>query len=526
MTTEDTTDRRKRLDGLCKSISSADSKNDLIDAIDDALSVSAPLGDHTTLETLAKRYRGQSGDATRAGERVDKVARKGLPEVWVGETSVRASDVVAASGRDAQQMADAFEGGGKALLTLADSIKDAQKLDGDGRAKLHEARTMLGGKDGFFDDWYEDDDEEAARLKARSVASVGVDLLHKAAVAADDAARAAARDLNKWASQARAGKLDGDGLTAADRLALADTSNVGGDPELNEILTANDLERSGRAMKKLSPADRARMDKLLAGASTPQEKAYLMKALASGYSVDDVQTFDGKIHGKDEVWLREHLAPVSTSNKPSDTGQERQDFNGKLWDQDGETCVPSSTVTARAIVDPVYALELTGGPDGTDDDPDHFRKRLTDEQLRLHEEGDGDNAGWWWDEHPNGMDKDGQVEISNDELSPHTGDHYEAQNMGGQDDRRKVLPDIEKSVAEGKPVPINIERYDDNGDRHGHSMMIIGQEGDRLQIYNPWGVTTWVSEKDFVSGDLSAAADDRYSPEHKGNVDTVYIQQN
>ncbi|MDX2594390.1 MULTISPECIES: peptidoglycan-binding protein [Streptomyces] len=526
MATEDTTDRRKRLDGLRGRISSAGSKNDLIDAIDDALSVSPPQGDHATLEALAKRYRGQADDATRLRERVDKVAGKGLPEVWVGETSVLASGVVSAAGRDAQRMADAFEGGGKALLALADAVKAARTQDQGGRSKLNEARTMLGGRDGFFDDWYEDDDEESARLKARSVASEGVDILHKAAVAADDAARAAARDLNKWASEARAGKLGGDGLTAADRLALADTSNAGGDPELNEILTANDLERSGRAMRNLSPADRARMDRLLAGASTPQEKAYLMKALASGYSLDEVETFDGKIHGKDAVWLREHLAPVSTNNGPTATGQETQDFNGKLWDQDGETCVPSSTVTARALVDPVYALELTGGPDGTDDDPEHFRKRLTDEQLRLHEEGDGDNAGWWWDEHPNGMDKDGQVEISNDELSPHTGDHYEAQNMGGRDDRRNVLPDIEKSVAEGKPVPINIERYDDNGDRHGHSMMIIGQEGDRLQIYNPWGVTTWVSEEDFVSGDLSAAADDRYSPAHKGNVDTVYIQQN
>lgn len=526
MTTEDTTDRRKRLDGLVKTISSAGSKNDLIDAIDDALAVSAPVGDHTTLEALAKTYRGQIHPTTDVRDRVDKVARKGLPEVWVGETSVLASVVVSAASRDAQQMIDAFEGGAKALLKLADSVKTAQGQDQNGRAKLREARSMLGGKDGFFDDWYEDDDEESARLKARSVASAGVDLLVKAADTADDAARAAARDLNKWASEARAGKLDTNGLTAADRLALADTSNVGGDPELNEILTGNDLERSGRAMRKLSPADRARMDALLAGASTPQEKAYLMKALAAGYSVDDVEVFDTKIHGKDEEWLREHLAPVSTNDKPSDTAQESQDFKGKLWDQDGETCVPSSTVTARAIVDPVYALELTGGPDGTDDDPDHFRKRLTDEQLRLHEEGDGDNAGWWWDEHPDGMDKDGQVEISNDELSPHTGDHYEAQNMGGQDDRRKVLPDIEKSVAEGKPVPINIERYDESGDRHGHSMMIIGQEGDRLQIYNPWGVTTWVSEKDFISGDLSAAADDRYSPAHKGNVDTVYIQQN
>ncbi|WP_330458403.1 peptidoglycan-binding protein [Streptomyces sp. NBC_00820] len=523
--TESTTDRRKRLAELSGRISSAGSKNDLIDAIEDALGVRAPVGDPATLEALGKRYRGQADDAVRVRERVDKVARKGLPEVWVGDTSVLASEAVSAAGRDATQMSEAFEGGGKALLELADSVKDAQTQDVEGRAKLHEARRTLGGRDGFFDDWHEDDDEESTRMKARSVASAGVALLHKAAVTADDAARAAARDLDKWAAEARAGKMRTDELSAVDRLMLADTGNVGGDRELNEILTANDLERSGRAMEKLPPADRARMELLLTGASTPQEKAYLMKALAAGYSVDEVETFGGKIHGKDEVWLREHLAPVTTGNGPSATGQEDQDFNGKLWDQDGETCVPSSTVTARAIVDPVYALELTGGPDGTDDDPEHFRERLTDEQLRMHDEGDGSNSGWLWDRKPAGMDADGQVEISGKELGPHTGAGYQAQEMGSADDRRDVLPDIEKSVAEGKPVPINIERYDENGDWHGHSMMIIGQEGDRLQIYNPWGVTTWVSEEDFVKGDLSAAADDRYSAAHKGNVKRVYIGQ-
>ncbi|MEU4151650.1 peptidoglycan-binding protein [Streptomyces sp. NPDC026659] len=525
MTTEDTTDRRKRLDGLRGTIAGAGSKNDLIDAIDAALAVSAPVGDQSTLDTLAKRYRDQADDAARLHDRADRISRSGLPQVWVGETSVLASGVVAAAARDAQRMSEAFEGGGKALLKLADALKAAKSTDGDGRAKLSEARGMLGGKDGFFDDWWEDDGEEAARTKARSLASTGVDLRHDAAVAADDAARAAARDLNKWATEARAGAMHTGELTAADRLMLADTSNPGGDPELNEILTANDLERSGRAMDALSPADRARMDQLLAGATTPQEKAYLMKSLAAGYSVDEVETFDKKIHGKDPVWLREHLSPVTTGNAPSATGQEDQDFNGKLWDQDGETCVPSSTVTARALVDPVYALELTGGPDGTDDDPEHFRKRLTDEQLRLHEEGDGANSGWWWDREPAGMDSDGQVDISNKELSPHTGDSYESHDMGSADDRRGVLPDIEKSVAEGKPVPINIERTDENGDWHGHSMMIIGQEGDKLQIYNPWGTTTWVSEEDFVKGDLSAAADDRYSAAHEGNVNRVYIEQ-
>jgi hypothetical protein len=47
------------------------------------------------------------------------------------------------------------------------------------------------------------------------------------------------------------------------------------------------------------------------------------------------------------------------------------------------------------------------------------------------------------------------------------------------------------------------------GDDSGRQMMIIGQEGDKLQIYNPWGFTTWVSEDDFINGNMAGASDDR-----------------
>ncbi|MCL6670912.1 hypothetical protein [Streptomyces panaciradicis] len=40
-------------------------------------------------------------------------------------------------------------------------------------------------------------------------------------------------------------------------------------------------------------------------------------------------------------------------------------------------------------------------------------------------------------------------------------------------------------------------------------MMVIGQEGDMLEIYNPWGQTTWVSEDDFVNGHMDKASDSR-----------------
>lgn len=105
------------------------------------------------------------------------------------------------------------------------------------------------------------------------------------------------------------------------------------------------------------------------------------------------------------------------------------------------------------------------------------------------------------------MDLEGKTEVLNKEVSPETGSKYEVHEVRDADARRAALPDIEKAVAEGKPVPIGVEGYDDKGERSGHAMMIIGQEGDKLEIYNPWGTTTWVSEDDFVNGGMAKASD-------------------
>ncbi|WP_330339309.1 peptidoglycan-binding protein [Streptomyces sp. NBC_00557] len=505
--TESTGDRRKRLAGLCRTIASAGSKNDLIDAINDALAVSAPVGDTATLESLGKLY--QKQDLEDLHKRIDRVARKGLPDVWAGNTSVLASDAVAAAGVAAGAVGRALYGGGLALLTFADALKDARSQDSGGRETLREALRMLGGKDGWFDDLYEDDDEEAVRLNARSVASLGAEDLHQAAIAADDAAHAVARDLNKWVSEARMSKLGTGDLTAVDKLMLAETSAVDGDPVLNEILTAHDLERAGLRMDRLSAADRAAMDRMLAGSDSPQERAYLMKALAAGHSVAEIGQFQGKIHGHDPEWLRRHLTPVVTAVDSMDdeglapdgsnNNKDYVTFDGQRWIQGGDgsegTCVASSTVTARAMVDPLYALGITGGPSGQEDDPEAFKRRLVAEQHRLHTEGHG---GDHWE----GMGPDGQEHIADTTLGAATGDDYQRHDLGSADDRRAVLSDVEKAVADGRPVPVDVQGKDG-----AHAMTIIAQDGDRLQVYNPWGTTTWVSENDFINGHMGKAAD-------------------
>ncbi|OEJ43521.1 peptidoglycan-binding protein [Streptomyces agglomeratus] len=517
---ESTTDRREKLAGHQRSIAGADDKNTLIEAIRDALNVSAPVGSPSTLDDIAKRYAKQADEARDVQDRVEQVALTGLPDAWVGSTGARAQEVVSAAARAAAQMDEAIRGARRALILLSDALTTAQSEDKGGREQLREALGMLGGEDGFFDDMVEKDAEEAERLRARNIASAGAKTMHAAAEKADDAAREAARDLNKFAAEARAGRMKTDNISAADRLVLADIGVAGKDPETNELLTANDLERSGKAMERMNAQDQAKFERMLAESKSPQERAYLVKALAAGHDMNAVSEFRDKIHGKDPAWLQRHLTPVTTAGDSMDNeglnpdgsnkNTDQHAFKGEKWSQDAPTCVPSTVVTGRAVVDPLYALELTGGPSGQEDDPAAFRERLHDEQMRLHEDGDGANEyDFPFGSTPAGMDEEGKTTITNNEMSPHTGSEYTYQETASADARREVLTDVEKSVAEGKPVPITVEGKDKNGDYVGHSMMIVGQEGNMLQVYNPWGTTTWISEDDFINGNMQKASDNR-----------------
>ncbi|MFE9398414.1 peptidoglycan-binding protein [Streptomyces flavidovirens] len=515
MAGEDTTTRRAQLADAVNAIDGAGSKNDLIAAIDKALAVAEPKGDPDAIESAAVAYKRAANQCGfEVEEPVGQVATTDLPQAWEGMASVTAQQVVAAAARAAEQMTEAFGKGMKALLNLADGVRAAQRADDPGRAELSRARSMLGGEDGFFDGMVEKDAEEEEKERAREIARAGAKARHAAAVCADDAARAAARDLNKLAAEARAGHLDAKGLSPVDKLMLADTAMVDETStarEYNEILSTNDLERSSERLDSMSPADRAEFQRMLDAAGSPEERAYLMKGLAAGNDMESMRDFSQKIAGKDEAWLARHLTPVVTEvdangNPVTDTRENK--FHNQPWIQGGDgnegSCVASSTVNARAMVDPVYALGLTGGPDGQEDSGEAFRERLVDEQHRVHEDGDGENSGFFGRGPATGMDDEGWSEVADNELNSPTGADYERQDLNSADDRRGVLPEIERSVAEGKPVPIKT-----TGDG-GHALVIVGHEGDMLQVHNPWGETTWVSEDDFVNGNMQKASDERF----------------
>ncbi|WFB09124.1 WXG100 family type VII secretion target [Streptomyces sp. LX-29] len=469
-------------------------------AICKALEVPGPSGNPDFVAGKAKAYRTAADEVETVSTDVEAVYVGALPEVWVGKASEAAQDVIGAAHRLAGRIGPKFLAASKELLLLSEGIREAQSTHEFGVTALHHAHKLLASKSGKAPD-------EETLTEAHTATNDGLGQLIRAAGQAEEASRRAVRELDKLASDARAVKAGTGDLTDADRLVLADASVPGGDPELNEILSANDLRRASDRMERMNKEDERAFNTLLSQAKSPEERAYLMKSLAAGYSLKEVQEFGKKIHpfGDDPNWLQQHLTPVV--NRPGDTKKYGDDsqkvaFNwgggqAKEWEQKGPTCVASSTVTARAMVDPLYALEITSGGHPGDpkyDNPNAFIERLHDEQERVYDKREGDGEG---------MTDSESRQVAKEEVSPHIGGSYETRDLENAEDRRNILPAIHSAVDEGKPVPIIVR-----GPKYGHELVIIGHEGDKLQVYNPWGHTTWVSEDDFINNHMQGASDD------------------
>jgi hypothetical protein len=247
-------------------------------------------------------------------------------------------------------------------------------------------------------------------------------------------------------------------------------------------------ERAAKRLADASPADRARVDATLAAAG-PDQRPYLIAALAAGHSADDVVTFARLIRGKRPGWLRTHLSLIDPG------GPGRVTYRGSPVRQTDMTACGSMTILmARAITDPLYALYLTTGDsaDRADASAARFQARLTAEEHRIH-----DATNRFWPQRlgstPGGVGS---------ELNRHAdalGARYESHLVTGTGGK-SALGDAVDAADSAQPVPVLI------GDRvPRHYLLLIGRDGADLLFYDPAHARVdRITEQSFLDGKLNA----------------------
>ncbi|MFG3051777.1 hypothetical protein ACGFZP_12625 [Kitasatospora sp. NPDC048239] len=473
----------------------------LLQGINEALAVPPPVGDPGAVRARAKDYAQASASFASAAQDLSGIATNQLPAVWTGSVAEHATQAVHAMSAETTTSKETLASAATLLEAWANDLEWAQKTDSDGCRQLKAAGDKIKDDLGGFDQG------------AMQSAMAGVGARLAAARRAESCGTSTASRLNQLASMARAERAGQGSIDPLAAVVLATEKNPGAGEDGGYILTPNQLDRATQTLGVMTGADQMAFRALLSGAKSPEEAAYLWKALAAGHSVADIQKFDAAIHphGDDPAWLAQHLVPATTTG---DTGRESSDnidvtYQGQQVNIDGygvysqrdvSDCVAASTVIAQAKLDPLLMFQLTTGgtPDVPgSDSPQNFEQRLQKTYIDEYIQGQKADGRKTYPQEDKGLGSTAQTYLADKDLGKATGADYEHVELKNDDDRRAALARIEKSVDEGLPVPITV-RNDDSG----HQMMIIGRDGDKLQVYNPWGFTSWVTEEQFVNSQL------------------------
>ncbi|MFC1406162.1 MULTISPECIES: hypothetical protein [Streptacidiphilus] len=447
-------------------------------AIGQALAVPGPPGSPSVVDAQAEDYRKAGAQAAVVEADLTHVSSSALPRAWTGPVAETAAQAVASVAAEVATTVTVLGQAAAAMAQWSAELSAAQTLDRSGTAELTAAQQQPMSQ---FD-------------AAKQAAVNGCETRIQAARNAAAGAQTLANLLTQLAAQARAERVDSPDIDPLGAVELANASGTGGD-----ILTAAELSRASTRLNSMNPADRAAFEQLLQSSSSPQEAAYLWQALAAGNSISQVQQFDSVIHahGSDPDWLYQHLSPTVLDS--ADPGIGNTYSQGAVND-----CVAASTVVAEAKVNPVLMLQLSTSSLG-------LQQALQQEYLNQYDlaqlaEGNQDPLKDPAD--PDGVGPKGVDFLANKDLGSVTGTAYQSVDVNSSSDRQATVPQIEQSVSSGTPVPMDIggdvKQPDGSTKWEGHQVMIIGASGDQLEVYNPWGSTSWISTSDYVNGNVGS----------------------
>ncbi len=431
-----------------------------------------PPGDPAGLLDLSDAFTAAGNNVARLVADVRSIADGTLPEIWKSDGGDRAARVVGATADLMSGAQPAFHTAANALLAYAGKVRVLQAEHARLRQELvHAALDPL----------------TSVSIIAGIIA--GCIALYRQSLDAADEIRGRLADVTGAARAAAAWR---GGTPPARAVVLADTRIDAGSTGVdNGILSPAQLRRAGQIRAGLPADQREKLDALLARAGTDEERAYLLKALAAGHSVDELVAFDAQIHGRSDLVGR--LSPINP-NRPGDAGFSYVDANGNLHtvpiqQLDETTCGSTSILAARLMNDPIYALQFTAG---SPTDPQEVQDRLLHEEQRIHH-----STNLLWPEQlgttPWGL---------SNELNQHTkelGTGYDW-HLVDDTDPRSVDPAMRAAVSaadQGHPVPVMIGNA-----IPGHYILLVGHDGDDLVFYDPTGAVKRIPATDFLDGHL------------------------
>jgi hypothetical protein len=447
-----------------------------------------PPGDPVRLRALADAFVLAAEASRPLAVRVDRLGDGAPPDTWRTVVAGTARRVLTATGDLIAAVGPAYLDTAEAVRDYADTVEALQRRHEPLRRRLREVwqsvpRQQLLG--------FTLPVPALRRLPGSTAAATGVlSDCHRIYREQLNAADELSRVLCEVTAQARAQQAWRGGLPAAMAVLIANTA----------ILSVAQLRRATGRRQALDPADRARLDALLADARSADVTAYLLEAFAAGHRVEQVAAFATRIRDLPPIGLHRAVNLIQTLNPgPVHFGA------APVTQLTDDTCGVTSTLVALAAVDPIFALSVTGGLDPDErDGAEAFLVRLRQAEETV------DHDANHWGPLPSITTLLGLAGTSITGLVRWMNDHAEvfgtryvwrsivtADVRGARLSRHAVLA----AVAQGYPVLLCV------GDNHiEHAVLVLGDRSGNMLIYEPgYGTVTRASARDFLDGTMTAA---------------------
>ena len=277
-----------------------------------------------------------------------------------------------------------------------------------------------------------------------------------------------------------------------------------------EIIGSAQSSRAADILAKMAPDDQARVQKMLDGAKSDDERSYLNKALASGHTPDEIAKFQQAIDGQDAKWMQDNLSLVGASDG---SGIKQQ------W---SHSCAPTTVEAVKGMLDPIYALQMrTDNKDVTaadDKSPNAANPQMAADQKNMLVSGGGtpasrdkaaQGAGMWGTPFNYGLDQAGKSSNVS----------FDGKLVGPGYTPDNALQDMDGPLKGGVPVPI-VVGSDTSNDSHAALVTAVDDGPPRsYSIHDPYaGKTMVVTEDQFKNGTLNVAGWPKLKAVFKPNV--------